>query len=58
MVKIKITIGSESILLSESDAYQFAELIETQASISTFEAHVDNALKGWGGDNWTDGGTC
>jgi hypothetical protein len=57
-VMIKITIGDQSLLLTEDAAFEFSATVENYASMSDFEEHLDNALDGWGSPNWTDGSTC
>jgi hypothetical protein len=57
-VMIKITIGDQSLLLTEDQAFEFSDIIEGHASMGDFEDHVDHALNGWGSPNWTDGSTC
>jgi len=56
-VMIKITIGDQSLLLTEEAAFDFSEAIENQASISDFDDHLYGIFDGWNEPNWTDGST-
>lgn len=55
---VKITVGSEVLEFSIDEAYAFSDVIVNVANQPAFEAHVDQALDGWGQPGWTDGGTC
>jgi len=54
---IKITIGDQSLLLTEDAAFAFSEMIENTASISEFDEHLNGIFDGWNEPSWTDGST-
>jgi len=57
-VMIKITIGDQSLLLTEDAAFEFSEMVENYASITEFDEHLEGIFNGWDGLNQTDGSTC
>lgn len=51
---VRITLGTESILVSTGYAYQIAAAIRNTADLPAAMEHIDAVFDGWG----DDGGTC
>ena len=55
---VTVSIGKETLTLTIDQAYGFAQIMETAASLPAALNHIDNVFEGWGDEGWSDGGTC
>lgn len=56
--KVKVTLGSETRVLSLEEAFTYGEALTGAASLPGELAHINSVFENWGSDSWTDGGTC